>query len=471
MSESKPIKNGLFLFHRDLRLQDNVGFLEACKICDHLYTVFIFTTEQVGPRNDYKSNNAIQFMVESLEELSNTIEKNGGKLMIMYEKNNENALFKIIDAIENITDVFFNRDYTPYAIKRDENVSKICEKKNIKVHTFSDYYLWEPGTVYTNPKKKDVYKKFTPFYDAVLHIPVEKPKTIRTFPSLGKSKVNVGDVSLEYVCKKMGLDENQNILVHGGRTQGLQHLKRALQTQKDYGEKRDYFTYETTFLSAYLKFGCISVREMFHAVKQKFGLDNELLRQLVWRDFFAHILFKYQNDVLEKSWSPHYRQIPWSKNVSAFQKWCKGETGFPIVDACMRQLNTTGYMHNRGRMLVAHFLVKILMIDWRWGEKYFARNLTDYDIASNNGNWQAIVGGGVYSSPYFRVMNPWIQSKTYDPSAEFIKKWVPELNQLSPREIHHWNDFAKKTEIDYPKPMTDYNEQKEKVLALYKKYI
>jgi deoxyribodipyrimidine photo-lyase len=199
-------------------------------------------------------------------------------------------------------------------------------------------------------------------------------------------------------------------------------------------------------------------------------LKHGLIRELIWREFFAHVLYAYP-EVVGRSYQPKYRNLKWQNSKAAFKKWMTGKTGFPLVDACMRELNTTGYMHNRGRMTVASFLIKVLLIDWRWGEKYFAQNLTDYDIASNNGNWQGISGTGVDMKPYFRDMNPWIQSFKFDPRAEYIKKWVPELESVESRDIHTWHTsfhFEKYKNVNYPKPMVDYNIQKEKMLDFYK---
>jgi deoxyribodipyrimidine photo-lyase len=230
------------------------------------------------------------------------------------------------------------------------------------------------------------------------------------------------------------------------------------------------FTSETTFLSAYIKFGCVSIREVYHSFKKVYGLNHGLIRELIWREFFAHVLFAYPN-VVGKSYQPRYQHLKWQNSETRLKRWQKGETGFPLIDASMRQLNTTGYMHNRGRMAVATFLVKTLLIDWRHGEKYFATKLTDYDLASNNGNWQGISSTGVDLKPYFRDMNPWIQEIKFDPEAEYIKKWVPELKDVLAKDIHRWTTACqdpKYKSIDYPKPMVDYDEQKEKMLEMYK---
>jgi deoxyribodipyrimidine photo-lyase len=257
---------------------------------------------------------------------------------------------------------------------------------------------------------------------------------------------------------------NEDILVHGGRKLGLQRLHSAKTTQKYYGKTRDFFDKNTSHLSAYIKFGCVSIREVY----QEFSNIESFINELTWREFFAHVLDAYP-EVVGQSYQNKFRKIKWSKNKSHFEKWKQGNTGVPIVDACMRELNSTGYMHNRGRMTVASFLIKTLLIDWRWGEKYFAQQLTDYDIASNNGNWQGISGTGVDMKPYFRDMNPWIQSAKFDKDAKYIKKWVPELEDVPPHDIHKWYEKADNHKTtSYPKPMIDYFAQKDEMMKMYK---
>ena len=234
-------------------------------------------------------------------------------------------------------------------------------------------------------------------------------------------------------------------------------------------KKEIFFKEKTTHLSAYIKFGCVSIREVYHLFKNKFGIEHGLIRELIWREFFAHVLYAYP-EVVGQSYQPKYRNLEWENKKDYFNKWKRGETGVPLVDACMREMNSTGYMHNRGRMTVASFLIKSLLIDWRWGEKYFATQLTDYDLASNNGNWQGISGTGVDMKPYFRDMNPWLQSKKFDNDTSYIKKWVPELQSVKPSDIHEWHTSYKKyTDVKYPQPIVDYFKRKDKMISMYKK--
>ena len=271
-------------------------------------------------------------------------------------------------------------------------------------------------------------------------------------------------MDLQDAIKNFVKNVNQDILVHGGRKSGLQRLRIAKTTQKNYGKTRDFFDKNTSHLSAYIKFGCVSIREVYH----EFSHIESFINELTWREFFAHVLDAYP-EVVGQSYQKKFRKIKWSRNKTHFEKWKQGNTGVPIVDACMRELNSTGYMHNRGRMAVASFLIKTLLIDWRWGEKYFAQQLTDYDVASNNGNWQGISGTGVDMKPYFRDMNPWIQSAKFDKDAKYIKKWVPELENVPSRDIHKWYETVDNHKtISYPKPIVDYFAQKDEMMKMYK---
>jgi deoxyribodipyrimidine photo-lyase len=464
----KKYKKGLFVFHRDLRIVDNTGLVQACIDCEKVYTCFIFTPEQVGAQNKYRSLPAIRFMLESLTELSAEIRKRGGELHVVFGDPTDRCR-ELIQTLD-ISAVYINRDYSPYAVERDQKLALLCDSRQVDFHDFADTYLFEPGTVKTSTGK--YYQKYTPFYDTVVSLKVPKPypaytphtKTFRAF-----SGVIPHETTLKAMFDKLvGHEKVESRAVHGGRHFALERLRKSVREQTKYDDRRDFFEHETTRLSAYLKFGCISVREAYHEWLSAFGRHSGLIRELIWREYYAHILYGF----------PHvlggvvYRNIRWRTSARDFERWKQGQTGFPLVDACMRQLNATGYMHNRGRMVVAHFLVKTLLIHWKRGEEYFAQRLVDYDPASNNGNWQRISGTGIDRAPYFRDMNPWIQSAKYDPDAKFIRHWVPELADVPPVEIHKWEVYAydsahRKTR--YPKPMVSYREQKEKMLEMYRR--
>lgn len=469
----KQYEKGLFIFHRDLRIIDNVGLIQACIECEKVYTCFIFTPEQVGFKNRYRSANAIRFMIESLSDLSSEIRKHGGELILMYGKPTDMSR-TLIHAL-GVSAVYLNKDYSPYALERDTALASLCKAQHVEYRESSDYYLYEPGTITTTTGK--YYQKFTPFYDAVVHRKVDgiHPYYKRHYTTLSKYSGSIPHITAlpsmlhKYVGTSNAPDYTKYPeMVQGGRAEGISRLKRAIKEHKQYTNDRDYLAYETTRLSAYIKFGCVSIREVYHAFVHAYGRPSGLIRELIWREFFAHILYGFPG-VLN---GYVYKSIRWRTSTSDFQKWQRGNTGFPVVDACMRQMNATGFMHNRGRMIVANFLVKTLLINWKWGEEYFAEMLTDYDPASNNGNWQSISGTGVDQKPYFRDMNPWIQSAKADPDAEYIKRWVPELADVAPKEIHKWDLFCddpKNRGLRYPKPMVNYSEQKGKMLEMYRR--
>ena len=270
-------------------------------------------------------------------------------------------------------------------------------------------------------------------------------------------------ITLEQAMKRF-TKINPDILVHGGRQEALKMLSKAVRDIKNYDAIHNDLNKKTTELSAAIKFGCLSIREVYKALHSKTGL----IRQLYWRDFYANILYEFPQ-VLGKSLKPKYDKIKWHHNSSWFNAWCKGETGYPIVDAGMRQMNHSGYMHNRSRLIVASFLVKTLLIDWREGEKYFAQTLTDYSPENNNGNYQWIASCGADSQPYFRIFNPWRQGENFDKDCEYIKKWVPELATLDSKIIHNWEtEWVNHKDIKYPKPICNYSQQKEKALKIYK---
>ena len=454
------IMKGLFIFHRDFRIIDNKGLIEASKQCDELYTCFIFTTTQVT-NNTYKSKNSIQFMIESLEDLRNDIKGENGKLMIFYG-NNVSCVENVMEELK-IDKLFFNEDYTPYAKIRITQMENLCKKLDVDIEYFHDYYINEPGTMTTS--SGDVYKKFTPFYEKTItnnDFDVPSSYKIGNFSKTAR-KLKYATTLTNAMVSYVG-EQNTDIMVHGGRENGLSTLKTALINMKKYAETRDDLSNETSMLSAYIKYGCISIREVTMKFKQKYGKHCEFIRQLIWRDFYMHLLNKYPES-LNNLHRNNMKSITWNTNNEQLRLWKNGTTGFPLVDAGMRQLNKTGYMHNRCRMIVATFLSKILFLDWREGEKYFAQQLVDYDVASNSGNWQAVVGGGLYAMPYFRVLSPWTQSDKNDHDCEYIKKWVPELKDVENKHIHKWYKYYKKNNnVDYPKPMVDFDKQLEKYL-------
>lgn len=457
---NNKFENGLFIFRRDLRIIDNNGLNLLNQKCKKIFTIFIFTPEQVSSENKYKSNNSVQFMIESLQDLSYQIKKHGGHLYTFYG-HNDKVVSDCIKAF-NIDVVCFNLDITPYAKERDAKIVHLCEQLKTYVMYDHDYYLNEPGTIVNGTGEP--YRKFTPYYETALRKKIQSPFGTKVTRFSSSYNINVPNkITLEHALSKFTV-LNPDILVHGGRENAIKQMKIASKNIKKYSQTRNDLDKPTSQLSAFIKFGCISVREVY----KTYHSNRDFIRQLIWREFYANIMYSYPQ-VLGHSMHEKYNKIQWHHNNNWFKKWCDGETGFPIVDAGMREMNKTGYMHNRSRLVVSSFLIKTLLIDWRYGEKYFATKLNDYDVASNNGNWQWIAGGGADSQPFFRVFSPWRQAEENDPECNYIKTWIPELKDVSVEDIHKWDtEWVNHKETGYPKPICIFEEQREKALKMYK---
>ena len=444
----------LFIFRRDFRIEDNIGLNYCLEMKDStIYPIFIFTPEQID-KNTYKSENSVQFMIESLLDLQKNIDITFCHGII------ETVITDIV--IKNKIDMICcNTDYTPYSIKREKRITLLAKKLNVEFKYFHDILLHEPGTILN--QTGTYYQKFTPFYHTVIKIKVPEPTT--------KHLHNIKQPTTKYSINKTKLDTfyqyNDMIHVNGGREKALKILHH-IKEYHNYNKTHDMLHINTTNLSAYLKFGCISIRECYHIMKKNLSINSPLVRQLIWREFYYHLGYGFI-DRFGKALKPQYNKIKWGNNKKLFKKWCEGKTGYPIVDACMAQLNKTGYMHNRGRLIVSSFLIKNLHIDWRYGEKYFARKLVDYDVMVNQGNWQWTAGTGADSQPYFRVFNPWIQSAKFDKDALYIKKWLPQLEEIEPKYLHQWDKYYDINK--YIKPIVDYTMSKKEGIQLYKMYI
>jgi len=455
--------HSLFIFTRDLRLEDNTALIEALNNSNFVIPIFILNPVQLNDSNKYKSNNSVQFMMESLIELDKELREHGSKLFLFNDEPDK-VLDKLLHSDKDIESVYINMDYTPFARNRTKTLRKVCDKYNVPLFEYEDYMLTGCKTV-LKPTDKTPYLIFTPFYKAAQKIKVRPIIKNNHHNYVSKNKKIMGEYhdSLDKFY-----DNNPNILVHGGRKNGLQILK-YMSDFKNYAKIRDLPIHETTHLSAYMKFNLISVREVYEAIKKHLGHKSELMRQIYWRDFYMMTMYNHPwvigGNMKQKL------KIKWTYNKKQFDMWKKGKTGIPLIDAGMRQMNTIGWMHNRLRMNVASFLVKILHIDWLQGEKYFAQQLVDYDPANNNGGWQWCASTGEDSQPYFRVFNPWRQSEKIDKDAEYIKKWVPELKDVPAKDIHNWNESYTKyiDTIDYPKPMVnDIKREVKKSIQLYK---
>ena len=453
-------ENGLFIFRRDLRIVDNNGLNLLNEKCKNIFAIFIFTPEQVGSGNKYKSDNSVQFMISSLHDLSSQISKSGGHLYTFYGHNDK----VVADCIKawDIDVVCFNLDITPYARERDAQIIKLCERTKTYVMYDYDYYLCEPGTIVNGSGTP--YVKFTPYYNTAVKQKVEPPAKMRKTHFKSSSAHLTNKITLEEAMKKFVGNENADILVHGGRTEAIKILKTAVRTQSNYSKTHNDLDKPTSLLSAYINFGNLSIREIYCAFKS----NTEFIRQLYWGSFYANVIYNYPQ-IIHKSLKPKYDNIKWNHNEGWFKKWCRSETGFPIVDSCMRELNTTGYLHGRGRLIVASFLVKTMLINYKKGEQYFANNLTDYNITNNLNNWMWITGNGASSQEYFKIFNPWSQSLEHDQDAVYIKKWLPQLRDVPAKAIHTWyKEWENYKDTGYGKPILDYDEQKEKCLKMYK---
>lgn len=449
-------KKSLFIFRRDLRIEDNTALINALKSSEKVIPIFIFNYEQICKRkNNYFSENAFEFMINSLKELNNEFKNINFKLYFFLGENQD--IIKKLIKKEKINAIFINKDYTLFSKKRDNEIKKICEKEKIDLNEFDDLLL----TPLDKALKKDKtpYTIFTPFYKLTKNFSIKLPQK-NNFRNYYNKKI-----TSEIKIEEIRYDKNKKIKIQGGRKEGLNLLKNA-KKMFEYNSKRDFpFLDFTTHLSAHHKFGTISIRESFFSLKE----NETLLRQLYWRDFFTQIAFHFPK-VFGKSFKEKYENIDWIKNENDknFIAWKNGLTGFPIVDAGMRELNTTGYMHNRLRMITASFLTKDLHIDWRLGEKYFAQKLVDYDPCVNNGSWQWCASTGCDAQPYFRIFNPWLQQQKFDKNCLYIKKWIPELKNFSIKEIHNWHKINKSIN-NYPKPIVDHKIQTKITLFKFKK--
>ncbi len=419
----------IFWFRRDLRLHDNAGLFTALKENKNVIPIFIFDTEILKKLDD-KQDRRVEFIHQSLRLLKTQLEELGSSLLILH--GNPVEMYEHL----NPKSVYTNHDYEPYATNRDETIKNSLEKRGITFKTFKDQVIFEKDEVIKDDGKP--YTIFTPYsrkWKAKLNqfflssYPVEKYGShfLKTKPLPFPSLEDIG-------FKSSGLEFPERIIKSS--------IIKNYDTQRNFPAIRG-----TTQLSIHLRFGTVSIRQLAQVALKK----NEVwLNELIWRDFYHTILWHFP-DVETKAFKPAYDKIVWRNNESEFHLWCIGKTGYPIVDAGMRELNTTGFMHNRVRMIVASFLTKHLLIDWRWGEAYFANKLLDFDLAANNGGWQWAASSGCDAAPYFRVFNPTLQTERFDPKFEYIKKWVPEFG----------------TE-NYPKPIVDHTLARERVLKTYK---
>jgi deoxyribodipyrimidine photo-lyase len=475
----KSDKKCIHIFRRDYRIKDNTSLISASKKYKEIIPIFIFTYKQIRD-NSLKSNACVKFLVESLEDLNKQLKnKAGGSRLRIYYGDEFQIIENLIKANPDVGAISFNQDYTKYSKSRDNKITKIAYKHNIEVISEDDYCLHPLGTITTGSGKP--YTKFTPFYRKCLATTVRKVDTSQVQFISGTSTIsghNEYTAPLESmydadILKDVKLPEK------GGRSEGLKILSRMSRgTWSDYDKQRDLLIYKTTHLSPYNKFGCLSIREIFHIAKKGIGINSGIIRQLIWRDFYYN-LGDSNPQIFTGAMSAKFNKISWPTDTTKFNAWTRGRTGYPIVDACIAEIRATGYMHNRGRLIVSNFLTRILHQDWRKGEHWFAKMLYDYDPIQNNFGWEVNAAvSGTESRPLTQtILNPWIQSKKYDPEAEYIKQWIPGLKDVRPEHLHRWDLHHDKYDLrglgdkGYLKPIVVYEDEKNKNIELYRKYI
>lgn len=442
--------NTIFIFRRDLRIFDNSALfkLKETYPTAKILPIFIFNKKQIDKNlNKYYSSNSVQFLFESLEEIPH---------LNCYYTDDDLTILNDLKKRFNVKAIAFNKDYTPFAINRDKEIGDWCKENEINCITAEDYSLFKIGSVMKDDNNP--YLKFTPFYRKAI---IKKPEAVKNtyekdfiFFDDNKSK-NLDDL------KFLRPLPNPNLKVNGGRKKGLEILKKVKDNYfKNYDDERDYpYLDKTTKMSAFIKFGCLSIREIYFSLPVKHGL----VRELIWREFYIYINFFFPH-IYGSAYNKKYEKVKWDNNNSFFEKWKAGMTGFPLIDASMRQLNTTGWLHNRCRMIVASFLTKNLFIDWRWGEQYFASKLVDYDPSSNNGGWQWCASTGTDSQPYFRIFAPSAQLEKFDKECLYVKKWVPELRDVDNKIILNW-EKNNNYNITYPKPIVDAKQTAKKFIT------
>lgn len=456
----KKLGTTLFIFRRDLRIDDNIGLNFALENSTVVIPCFIFTPEQIE-KNSYRSDHCLKFMIECLQDLSDQLQKRGGQLYL-FQGSPAEIVQKCITE-EKVTSIVVNRDYTPYSIQRDREIENIAKRNEVYFFSLDDCLLCRPED--TLKKDGRPYLVFTPFFQSLSRVKVPKPKSSRKKNYFtGTISFATKDAIFARLLQKYSI---QNSLV-GSRGECIKILKKIKEFNQ-YSELRNFPIKDySTHLSPYLKFTVCSPREIYWVIYTNLGRDHPLIRALYWREFFTIIAFFFPH-VLKGAFHKKWDRLKWSYDKTRFTKWKSGNTGFPIVDAGMRELNKTGFIPNRIRMITASFLVKDLHIDWRKGEKYFAQRLVDYDPCVNNGNWQWIAGTGSAIQPYFQIFNPWVQQKKFDPECQYIKKWIPELTEASATSVHNWYDKKyRDRNCKYPIPIIDHEKTSAKTVAMYR---
>ena len=460
-------RRGLVWVRRDLRLYDHRALQEATQRCESVAVVFVFDTDILGqlPSSDRR----VTFIYHSLQEVDSELQKFGGQLIVRYGQ----PVQEIVAVARRlgIDAVFINHDYEPQATHRDGSVRQQLSAHGVRLFSFKDQVVFEKREVLNGSGQP--FKVFTPYKNAWFNkvketdLKEERPDLTKVLP-----RAELKGVLDSWTLEKIGFVP-QSLWLEPGTRHGRKRLQGFLKKIATYGENRDYPAVDgTSGLSVHLRFGTISIRECVREARKLKG-HQTWLNELIWREFYYMILDQYPH-VVGGAFRPEYDRIQWPGTEEHFQRWCHGETGFPIVDAAMRHFNRTGWMHNRLRMIVASFLVKDLLVDWRRGEAYFARGLLDFDLAANNGGWQWCASTGCDAQPYFRIFNPLSQSERFDSAGDFIRQEIPELAALSNDEIHEpygtraMTLFGGSLRLSYPEPIVDHAESRKLALQLFK---
>ncbi|MES2580729.1 MAG: deoxyribodipyrimidine photo-lyase [Pseudomonadota bacterium] len=478
MAYSKPhtssYTKSLVWFRRDLRDYDHAALYHALKSSPQVYCAFIFDTDILEQLQD-KADRRIEFIWESIQALKTALQLKGGDLIVLHGSAQE-EIPKLAHTLQ-VEAVFSNHDYEPSAIERDESVAHALQQNNIDFHHFKDQVIFEkneilnmagkPYGVFTPYKNmwlktvNDFYVKPYPVDSYIQNLAKTTPTPLPSLESTGFKRTN-----LSYMRLPTGMQG------------GLVLLEDFKQRMSRYKEARNFPAIKgVSYLSVHLRFGTVSIRHLAREAMQTASIGSQSwLNELIWRDFYFQILHHNPAIAAGKAFKAEYETLQFSNNKALFKAWCEGKTGYPLVDAAMRQLNTTGFMHNRLRMVSASFLVKDLLIDWRWGERYFADKLIDFDLSANNGGWQWAASTGCDAQPWFRIFNPITQSEKFDSAGKFIRKYVTELSQCNDKEIHApWLMPPLRQQLidviigkNYPSPVVDHASQRALALSLYK---
>lgn len=465
------MSKALVWIRRDIRTYDHPALAKAIEENEHVYLCFIFDPDIIEPlKRKSTADKRLQFIAESLVEFIENLPKTAG-ITIRYGEQTE-EIPKLIDELK-INALYFNRDYTPYARKRDKTIADLLKKKGVKVHSFKDIVIFEPEEI--RKSDNDIYKVFTPYsktWLAKFEILGRYIKPFNVQLEKLRNDIQTNVKTVKDMLDLIGLHSDPN-LFPGGTKEALKRLRHFEQKINNYDYDRDFISKDaTSTLSVYIRHGCISIRDMVNtAIKYESNGAFIWLKELIWREFYQMIAYEFPH-VGQAPFKESYQNLTYPGTEDYLKCWKEGQTGFPIIDAAMRCLNETGWMHNRLRMIVASFLSKILLVDWKRGERYFSWKLIDYEMPANNGGWQWSSGSGCDAAPYFRIFNPTTQSKKFDPEGEFIRQWCPELQLFNKHDIHCPSEAKRpphhfKIGTNYPKPIVDYSLQRKRALAFY----